>query len=739
MPKFRITRPDGKTFEVTAPDGATREQVLSYAQSQSAAPEAVTPPQGGPGIGERGYVSPYDKFPYANVARPEPTAMQKFRGSSAGGLLHGAAIKPMGTLALLDRVFYGVGREATSLGGMLPNPVSRWMDEGSKSGDKIVNNMLESRERARTAAGHDGTDWWSLGGQAISPENFILPGAVAARNASMARAGVTTTARQATRQGYRDAAATGAVMGGTLPVDTRSGQDPTLQGLVNTGVGMAGGVGGQALANGAGRAVSAIGRRMAGVRPDVAAADYVRRVMGRMTPDELAAQASTKPVTSAEAMGNPGTVALGALGRREGATADALGAFLGDRAEQAPARIMDDFANAAGIDPRAARGEIDAFVASRQEATRPLYQVAYETPTPLTPALKELATRPSIRSAFRRAVQLIRDAGRDPRELGLDLGDGRSVMTGREAPIVQPTTEGWDYVRRAADSRVQALRDPVTGRAKDPAAHNSATALAGDLRRALREANPAYAEATDSAGDYIRIREAFEDGRRYITSHGIDEAQFARRVSDLSEAERHAFAGGVANDLYNKAQSGRLPLNQITSPRVRAKLNMILGEDAAEQFLAGIRQEVNLARTGARMRPGNGSPTAEYGEAMRQQDGATDMQQSMVRAGANILTGGSIPDAVAGIARTGIQNVGDRFVTRGMPGPVRDSAGAMLMMPPQALGNLLREISSRPARQTVQNPRALERAELINDLIRRLGPNLGRAAAPASAPLLSSR
>jgi len=32
MPKFRITSPDGKTYEITAPEGATQEQVLAYAQ-----------------------------------------------------------------------------------------------------------------------------------------------------------------------------------------------------------------------------------------------------------------------------------------------------------------------------------------------------------------------------------------------------------------------------------------------------------------------------------------------------------------------------------------------------------------------------------------------------------------------------------------------------------------------------------------------------------------------------------
>lgn len=50
MPKFRITGPDGATYEVTAPDGATEQDVLSYVQqnaggaAQPAAQPQIEPP-----------------------------------------------------------------------------------------------------------------------------------------------------------------------------------------------------------------------------------------------------------------------------------------------------------------------------------------------------------------------------------------------------------------------------------------------------------------------------------------------------------------------------------------------------------------------------------------------------------------------------------------------------------------------------------------------------------------------
>lgn len=62
MPKFRITSPDGKTYEINAPDGASQQQVMEFAQAQFGAPKvprieltgmAQPDPTEGMGTGER--------------------------------------------------------------------------------------------------------------------------------------------------------------------------------------------------------------------------------------------------------------------------------------------------------------------------------------------------------------------------------------------------------------------------------------------------------------------------------------------------------------------------------------------------------------------------------------------------------------------------------------------------------------------------------------------------------------
>lgn len=43
MPKYRITSPDGRTFEINAPDGANQQQVMEFAQAQFGKPKAAAP------------------------------------------------------------------------------------------------------------------------------------------------------------------------------------------------------------------------------------------------------------------------------------------------------------------------------------------------------------------------------------------------------------------------------------------------------------------------------------------------------------------------------------------------------------------------------------------------------------------------------------------------------------------------------------------------------------------------
>jgi hypothetical protein len=132
-------------------------------------------------------------------------------------------------------------------------------------------------------------------------------------------------------------------------------------------------------------ALNIAGRAAARVlAPALPAADqalsYVRSLMSSSktapTADALRTFANTaggKPFPSAEAIGKPAVTGLGALARREGATPDALEGLIDERAGGAPDRVLADYAQATGIDPAAARGDIQAAVDNGRKAAKPFY------------------------------------------------------------------------------------------------------------------------------------------------------------------------------------------------------------------------------------------------------------------------------------------------------------------------------------------------------------------------------
>jgi len=99
MPKFEITRPDGRKFEVTAPEGATKEQVLEFAKTGTA-PKAASVNWRGekpsiisertpPPMPESGPLNPY----------PDPLAEAATKGRVPQPLSVGGVVGPLAIMA----------------------------------------------------------------------------------------------------------------------------------------------------------------------------------------------------------------------------------------------------------------------------------------------------------------------------------------------------------------------------------------------------------------------------------------------------------------------------------------------------------------------------------------------------------------------------------------------------------------------------------------------------------------
>lgn len=473
-------------------------------------------------------------------------------------------------------------------------------------------------------------------------------------------------------------------------------------------------------ASGVSEATARVGRGLGREAPEQAvtpqatdsAMDYVKGLLRQSGRDLSADPVSAlgKPITAAEAMGRTGISQMTALSRRSGQAGDMAVDVLGTRAVEQSSRVLDDLARASGREPGAAEDAISTLARESRDRAAPLYEAAYQIQNVDSPALRDLMTRPSVRTAMNKAAKIAADEGRDPAELGMvtrAVGTDEAGLPILEvAEITTPSMQTWDYVKRGMDDVLEAYRDPTTRRMNldtgGRAAETNRQALRAELTNADQPWGEAYKAALSAGGDAPRVEAAFREGPSLFSSR-VNERTFRSRVQGMNETERSATLSGIVDDLYNKARTGRVNIRQLRTPAVREKLSLLMGPEKTDDFLTRLGAEADMARSGARMAPGTNSVTAEALEAMREMDQGVswasrfsdkvDDGQGLLRAA--VETGAdALMSPVAGFIR-GVQSPANQ--------PVRDEIARLLLMNPDDLAKLL---AQRPTRVRPSNPAA---------------------------------
>ena len=152
MAKYRITSPDGATFEVSAPDDATPDQVQAYAQQQ--------------------------------FQSMKPGAVGKASdGGIVGGIKMGLRDPVDAGAQMLRRIVpEGVAEAVDAAGNWLADqglPIAR--SSGVAGVDKIARDAGQQYEADRAAAGRGGFDGARLLGNIANPVNLAMPSAAGAK------------------------------------------------------------------------------------------------------------------------------------------------------------------------------------------------------------------------------------------------------------------------------------------------------------------------------------------------------------------------------------------------------------------------------------------------------------------------------------------------------------------------------------------------------------------------------
>lgn len=308
--------------------------------------------------------------------------------------------------------------------------------------------------------------------------------------------------------------------------------------------------------------------------------------------------------------------------------------------------------------------------------------------------------------------------------------EGRPEPGGAPVYERQPTTQSLDYVVRGLDDQIEALRDPMTGKLRETGAVRDLQSTRAELRQEMfrlaedGNRNPAYVSAVREAGDYLSAETAFGDAQKRLFSSRVSAAEFQQQVAKMAPAERKAAQAGAANAFFNLQQTGRLKPGALKVPHVQRKLEALFGPGGAEKLQKLARDEDVMLAFERRYAPGAGSITSDIKQAIAEQD--ESLEDVLISAASTGITQGSRAGMGELVGRA-VQAGADRIKTRGMPVPVRDAAGRVLMMSPDEARNLLaRPANPAPRRQ---NPLALPAPQSEMERLRiEAAARLGRAS-----------
>ena len=360
-----------------------------------------------------------------------------------------------------------------------------------------------------------------------------------------------------------------------------------------------------------------------------------------------------KPITSAETIGRPGITQLMAVGRRQGLTPDQLESFLRQRLQEAPDRVVNTLGKQAGVESNAVQGNFDSRSNELRQKADPLYKTAYDAGPVESEKLTELMNRPSVKQALSGAMDIAREKGRNPQDIGLievpsEIIDGatgqpRSVST---IEVRKPTLETWDYIKRALGDIVYRDKDAV-GRPNLDTKGNAIRGTLDDLRDELFKISPAYEKAVAAGGEPIRMREAYQNAPK-LMKNSVSESDFAKAVQRYTPAELEAAKGGFINDVYTKARGGSLRLKDMLQPTFVTKARTLLGEQQADEFIKDVALEQRLTANAHRMMPGTNSVTNDLAATEKEIDGAL----SNVMHGAKDVAQGNLGSAAMRFIRS---------------------------------------------------------------------------------------
>lgn len=417
-------------------------------------------------------------------------------------------------------------------------------------------------------------------------------------------------AQRLLRSGLGRGAAAGAT-GGAL---AGAGEGEGIEGRAASalGGGALGGAGGAIIGAGvnavapfAGRVMDYIGLR----NPGLAADRQMLRAFGRDGVDVANLQAPADGSRAIVDIGGRNTVGLGAVAANTpGEAVQAADVFTQARRAGRPERVasaVDDALGGGG--GTRVMDEEAALRATRTAQAQPLYNAAFASDAPDTPALRAIMAHPTVQAATADNLRF-QQMEAIARGETFDANPMRVI----------------DAAKRGLDERIGATLDPVTRRvAPGRGAENRALTEFRDALVREADAVPEYAQARAAWAGPTQSMDAMSQGQAAL---GMNPDVVTGIAARMSPGDLEFFRLGVGRAITDRtskpATAAGQARNLLEDRQMLRRLEAAIPDPAQRaQFAAAMQREVDMASVDAAVSPRAGSQTGRLAA------GAEDMQR----------------------------------------------------------------------------------------------------------------
>lgn len=286
---------------------------------------------------------------------------------------------------------------------------------------------------------------------------------------------------------------------------------------------------------------------------------------------------------------------------------------VGGRVQAESQKVLGGLDESVGIQAKRGQTTEEAVMEGTKQARQEAYEEAYkprvDVKTPQGEAvvnMLESLDPEDLVEQLNRANKLMRN--KDDR---IDF----EVVGGKLYFFTEPTVKFLDSLKRSLQSKAQGLKYD------DPEMYLLYSEIARDVKNVTEGVSPAYGQAVELGGDVIATREAGKMGEQALRAKtSLDDV--ISQLKGASQTELLAAQAGLRRNIQNiiedvKTAAGKASpeeaaqmqklLRELSSSSNKQKLELILGRDQAQKFLADLDQAKSAFELQSRISVGSGT------------------------------------------------------------------------------------------------------------------------------------